>query len=178
MTDYSELVERLRERTFAKTPGMQRTCEEAAAAIEALREENEQLKFALDRWKLAESLDLECQCAPDKQVKTFTRNCGYVCGQCGKLIGLSDAALSPSVAPAASEPTIRETLTCKHGVLISYHCDECGPADAGAGPKPPRPLCDCKFPQPAPFNREWCYACGCPLRLVEQQSPALPEGGK
>ena len=104
MTDYRELEQELRlPRTVfwgghngpdAPHPLMLKS----ADAIKALREENERLKFVLDRWKLAESLDLECQCAPDKRVKTFTHNCGYVCGYCGKLIGLSDAALSPTAS--------------------------------------------------------------------------------
>jgi hypothetical protein len=102
MTDYRELEDRLRELvelregvTFIADEDLFRS---TADAIKALREENERLKFVLDRWKLAESRDLECQCEPDKQVKTFTRNCGYVCGHCGKLIGLSDAALSPTAS--------------------------------------------------------------------------------
>jgi hypothetical protein len=94
-TDYRELEERAKAAGHDDRLMDGQLYLDLADAIKALREENERLKFALDRWKLAESLDLECQCAPDKQVKTFTRNCGYVCGQCGKLIGLSDAALSP-----------------------------------------------------------------------------------
>jgi hypothetical protein len=91
MTDYRELEDK------ARSIGSKWTLE-VADAIKALREENERLKFVLDRWKLAESLDLECQCEPGKQVKTFTRNCGYVCGHCGKFIGLSDADLLPTVS--------------------------------------------------------------------------------
>jgi DNA-binding transcriptional MerR regulator len=61
MTDYSGLVEMLRERTFAKTPGMQRTCEEAAAAIEAQRRELDEARAELakeTRW--VESLNRQC----------------------------------------------------------------------------------------------------------------------